>query len=137
MKRIFILFSFALFVAGGAFAQAMSDNEVVAYVKSGLAQGKQKKAIYNELVTKGVSTTQLQRIKDKYEQQQSNVVANKGNENVDTQRVNPEQAEDNASAQSNDLNVDGQEDSIKVFGRDIFRTANLTFEPSRELQEGR
>ena len=78
MKRIFILFSFALFVAGGAFAQAMSDNEVVAYVKSGLAQGKQKKAIYNELVAKGVSTTQLQRIKDKYEQQQSNVVANKG-----------------------------------------------------------
>ena len=133
MKRIFILFSFALFVAGGAFAQAMSDDEVVAYVKSGLAQGKQKKAIYNELVTKGVSTTQLQRIKDKYEQQQSNVVANKGNENVDTQRVNPEQAEDNASAQSNDLNVDGQEDSIKVFGRDIFRTANLTFEPSMNI----
>ena len=133
MKRIFILFSFALFAAGGAFAQAMSDNEVVAYVKSGLAQGKQKKAIYNELVTKGVSTTQLQRIKDKYEQQQSNVVANKGNENVDTQRVNPEQAEDNASAQSNDLNVDGQEDSIKVFGRDIFRTANLTFEPSMNI----
>ena len=107
MKRIFILFSFALFVAGGAFAQAMSDNEVVAYVKSGLAQGKQKKAIYNELVAKGVSTTQLQRIKDKYEQQQSNVVANKGNENVDTQRVNPEQAEDKASAQSNDLNKCG------------------------------
>ena len=133
MKRIFILFSFALFVAGGAFAQAMSDNEVVAYVKSGLAQGKQKKAIYNELVAKGVSTTQLQRIKDKYEQQQSNVVANKGDENVDTQRVNPEQAEDNASAQSNDLNVDGQEDSIKVFGRDIFRTANLTFEPSMNI----
>ena len=133
MKRIFILFSFALFAAGGAFAQAMSDNEVVAYVKSGLAQGKQKKAIYNELVAKGVSTTQLQRIKDKYEQQQSNVVANKGNENVDTQRVNPEQAEDNASAQSNDLNVDGQEDSIKVFGRDIFRTANLTFEPSMNI----
>ena len=133
MKRIFILFSFALFVAGGAFAQAMSDNEVVAYVKSGLAQGKQKKAIYNELVAKGVSTTQLQRIKDKYEQQQANVVANKGNENVDTQRVNPEQAEDKASAQSNDLNVDGPEGGIKVFGRDIFRTANLTFEPSMNM----
>ena len=45
MKRIFILFSFALLVAGGAFAQAMSDDEVVAYVKSGLAQGKQKKSM--------------------------------------------------------------------------------------------
>ena len=133
MKRIFILFSFALLVAGGAFAQAMSDDEVVAYVKSGLAQGKQKKTIYNELMVKGVSTTQLQRIKDKYEQQQSNAVANKGNNNVDTQRVNPEQAEDKAPAQSNDLNVDGPEGGIKVFGRDIFRTANLTFEPSTNI----
>ena len=133
MKRIFILFSFALLVAGGAFAQAMSDDEVVAYVKSGLAQGKQKKTIYNELMVKGVSTTQLQRIKDKYEQQQANVVANKGNNNVDTQRVNPEQAEDKAPAQSNDLNVDGPEGGIKVFGRDIFRTANLTFEPSMNI----
>ena len=133
MKRIFILFSFALLVAGGAFAQAMSDDEVVAYVKSGLAQGKQKKTIYNELMVKGVSTTQLQRIKDKYEQQQSNAVANKGNNNVDTQRVNPEQAEDKAPAQSNDLNVDGAEGGIKVFGRDIFRTANLTFEPSMNI----
>lgn len=133
MKRIFILFSFVLLVAGGAFAQAMSDDEVVAYVKSGLAQGKQKKTIYNELMVKGVSTTQLQRIKDKYEQQQSNAVANKGNNNVDTQRVNPEQAEDKAPAQSNDLNVDGPEGGIKVFGRDIFRTANLTFEPSMNI----
>ena len=133
MKRIFILFSFALLVAGGAFAQAMSDDEVVAYVKSGLAKGKQKKTIYNELMVKGVSTTQLQRIKDKYEQQQSNAVANKGNNNVDTQRVNPEQAEDKAPAQSNDLNVDGPEGGIKVFGRDIFRTANLTFEPSMNI----
>ena len=133
MKRIFIFFSFALLVAGGAFAQAMSDDEVVAYVKSGLAQGKQKKTIYNELMVKGVSTTQLQRIKDKYEQQQSNAVANKGNNNVDTQRVNPEQAEDKAPAQSNDLNVDGPEGGIKVFGRDIFRTANLTFEPSMNI----
>lgn len=133
MKRILILFSFVLLVAGGAFAQAMSDDEVVAYVKSGLAQGKQKKTIYNELMVKGVSTTQLQRIKDKYEQQQSNAVANKGNNNVDTQRVNPEQAEDKAPAQSNDLNVDGPEGGIKVFGRDIFRTANLTFEPSMNI----
>lgn len=133
MKRIFILFSFALLVAGGAFAQAMSDDEVVAYVKSGLAQGKQKKTIYNELMVKGVSTTQMQRIKDKYEQQKENAVANKGNNNVDTQRVNPEQAEDKAPAQSNDLNVDGPEGGIKVFGRDIFRTANLTFEPSMNI----
>lgn len=57
----------------------------------------------------------------------------KSNKNVDTQRVNPEQAEDKAPAQSNDMTVDGPEGGIKVFGRDIFRTANLTFEPSMNI----
>ena len=133
MKRIFILFSFALLVAGGAFAQAMSDEEVISYVKNGVNQGKSQQTLYKELVARGVSTSQMQRIKDKYEQQKENAVANKGNNNVDTQRVNPEQAEDKAPAQSNDLNVDGPEGGIKVFGRDIFRTANLTFEPSMNI----
>lgn len=133
MKRIFILFSFALLVAGVANAQAMSDEEVISYVKSGVNQGKSQQTLYKELVARGVSTSQLQRIKDKYEQQKKNAVASKGNSNVDTQRVNPEQAEDKAPAQSNDMGVDGAEDSIKVFGRDIFRTANLTFEPSMNI----
>ena len=133
MKRIWILFFFALLAAGGANAQAMSDDEVISYVKNAVNQGKSQQTIYKELVARGVSTSQLQRIKDKYEQQKENAVANKTNKNVDTQRVNPEQAEDKAPAQSNDMTVDGPEGGIKVFGRDIFRTANLTFEPSMNI----
>ena len=133
MKKIWILFFFALLAAGGANAQAMSDDEVISYVKNAVNQGKSQQTIYKELVARGVSTSQLQRIKDKYEQQKEDAVANKSNKNVDTQRVNPEQAEDKAPAQSNDMNVDEPEDSIKVFGRDIFRTANLTFEPSMNI----
>ena len=133
MKRIWILFFFALLAAGGANAQAMSDDEVISYVKNAVNQGKSQQTIYKEVVARGVSTSQLQRIKDKYEQQKENAVVKKSNKNVDTQRVNPEQAEDKAPAQSNDMNVDEPEDSIKVFGRDIFRTANLTFEPSMNI----
>ena len=133
MKRIWILFFFALLAAGGANAQAMSDDEVISYVKNAVNQGKSQQTIYKELVARGVSTSQLQRIKDKYEQQKENAVAKKSNKNVDTQRVNPEQAEDKAPAQSNDMTVDGPEGGIKVFGRDIFRTANLTFEPSMNI----
>ena len=133
MKRIWILFFFALLAAGGANAQAMSDDEVISYVKNAVNQGKSQQTIYKELVARGVSTSQLQRIKEKYEQQKENAVAKKSNKNVDTQRVNPEQAEDKAPAQSNDMNVDGPEEGIKVFGRDIFRTANLTFEPSMNI----
>ena len=133
MKRIWILFFFALLAASGANAQAMSDDEVMSYVKNAASQGKSQQTIYKELVARGVSTSQLQRIKDKYEQQKEDAVANQSNKNVDTQRVNPEQAEDKAPAQSNDMNVDGPEEGIKVFGRDIFRTANLTFEPSMNI----
>ena len=133
MKRIWILFFFALLAAGGANAQAMSDDEVISYVKNAVNQGKSQQTIYKELVARGVSTSQLQRIKDKYEQQKENAVVKKSNKNVDTQRVNPEQAEDKAPAQSNDMTVDGPEGGIKVFGRDIFRTANLTFEPSMNI----
>ena len=133
MKRIWILFFFALLAAGGANAQAMSDDEVISYVKNAVNQGKSQQTIYKELVARGVSTSQLQRIKDKYEQQKEDAVANQSNKNVDTQRVNPEQAEDKAPAQSNDMTVDGPEGGIKVFGRDIFRTANLTFEPSMNI----
>ena len=133
MKKIWILFFFALLAAGGANAQAMSDDEVISYVKNAVNQGKSQQTIYKELVARGVSTSQLQRIKDKYEQQKENAVANKTNKDVDTQRVNPEQAEDKAPAQSNDMTVDGPEGGIKVFGRDIFRTANLTFEPSMNI----
>ena len=133
MKRIWILFFFALLAAGGANAQAMSDDEVISYVKNAVNQGKSQQTIYKEVVARGVSTSQLQRIKDKYEQQKENAVVKKSNKNVDTQRVNPEQAEDKAPAQSNDMTVDGPEGGIKVFGRDIFRTANLTFEPSMNI----
>ena len=133
MKKIWILFFFALLAAGGANAQAMSDDEVISYVKNAVNQGKSQQTIYKEVVARGVSTSQLQRIKDKYEQQKENAVVKKSNKNVDTQRVNPEQAEDKAPAQSNDMNVDGPEEGIKVFGRDIFRTANLTFEPSMNI----
>ena len=133
MKRIWILFFFALLAAGGANAQAMSDDEVISYVKNAVNQGKSQQTIYKEVVARGVSTSQLQRIKEKYEQQKENAVAKKSNKNVDTQRVNPEQAEDKAPAQSNDMTVDGPEGGIKVFGRDIFRTANLTFEPSMNI----
>lgn len=132
MKKIWILFFFALLAAGGANAQAMSDEEVISYVKNAVNQGKSQQTIYKELVARGVSTSQLQRIKDKYEQQKANAVARRGNDSVDTQRVNTEL--DEVRTKQNDYpRIEDEQDSIKVFGRDIFRNANLTFEPSMNI----
>ena len=133
MKRILFLISFVLFVSYNATAQSMSDEAVMTYVKNGMKQGKSQKQLYNELMVRGVSTSQLQRIKDKYEQQKNETVANKGVEKIDTERKNPEAEEDKAQAQNNNMKADEPEDSIKVFGRDIFKNAALTFEPSMNI----
>ena len=131
MKRVLFFIFLSLLTSSIANAQAMSDDAVVEYVKSGVRQGKSQQQLYKELMLKGVTTTQLQRIKDKYEQEKNQAVANKGTNNVDTQRVNPEEAEDKAPAQSGNMRQAAP--GIQVFGRDIFQNSNLTFEPSMNI----
>ena len=131
MKRVLFFIFLSLLTSSIANAQAMSDDAVVEYVKSGVRQGKSQQQLYKELMLKGVTTTQLQRIKDKYEQEKNQTAANKGTNNVDTQRVNPEEAEDKAPAQSGNMRQAAP--GIQVFGRDIFQNSNLTFEPSMNI----
>lgn len=133
MKKFLFIILITFLGVSVANAQAMSDDDVMKYAKSGVSQGKQPKQVYKELLAKGVTTTQMERVKEKYESQKENHIANKGNDNVDTQRVNPEARDDVSSAQSNNLAQDVPHNGIKVFGRDIFRSANLTFEPSMNI----
>lgn len=65
-KRIIILLS-ALLVLGAqqAFAQ-MSDSQVISYITSGVASGKSEGQIASELMAKGVTTSQLQRLMKTY-----------------------------------------------------------------------
>ena len=122
-----------LFTATVNFAQSMSDEDVMEYVKTGVKQGKTQKQLYQELLIKGVTKEQLLRIKEKYEQQQSEAKTIKGNADVDTQRLNPEKRDDVASAQDDNKQQAAPEGGIQVFGRDIFRNSDLTFEPSMNI----
>ena len=49
---------------------AMTDQEVIAYVKSGIAAGKSQQQIGKELLAKGVTPEQAERIKASYEAQE-------------------------------------------------------------------
>lgn len=133
MKKFLFIILITFLASPIANAQAMSDDAVMEYVKKGVKEGKSQQQLYKELMVKGVTTTQLQRIKDNYDRQKENRIAKKGNDDVDTQRVNPETRDDVAPAQSDNMRLDVPEDTIKVFGRDIFRNANLTFEPSLNI----
>lgn len=133
MKKLLLVLFLTLFTATVNFAQSMSDEDVMEYVKDGVKQGKTQKQLYQELLIKGVTKEQLLRIKEKYEQQQSEAKTIKGNADVDTQRVNPEKRDDVASAQDDNKQQAAPEGGIQVFGRDIFRNSDLTFEPSMNI----
>ena len=133
MKKLLLVLFLTLFTATVNFAQSMSDEAVMEYVKTGVKQGKTQKQLYQELLIKGVTKEQLLRIKEKYEQQQSEAKTIKGNADVDTQRLNPEKRDDVASAQDDNKQQAAPEGGIQVFGRDIFRNSDLTFEPSMNI----
>ena len=133
MKKILFSLFLTLMMPTAIFAQSMTDDAVMAYVKDGVKQGKTQKQLYQELLIKGVTKEQLLRIKEKYEQQQSMSKERKGNENIDTERTEAKDEKNSSSAQDDNKKLAMPQDGIKVFGRDIFYSSNLTFEPSMNI----
>lgn len=133
MKKILFSLFLTLMMPTAIFAQSMTDDAVMAYVKDGVKQGKTQKQLYQELLIKGVTKEQLLRIKEKYEQQQSMSKERQGNENIDTERTEAKDEKNSSSAQDDNKKLAMPQDSIKVFGRDIFYSSNLTFEPSMNI----
>ena len=67
MRRILFLILCLFIFFGSAYAQRMSDEQVVEYVKQAQAAGKSQKQMTAELLRRGVTREQVLRIKDKYE----------------------------------------------------------------------
>lgn len=127
-KALFLLFSFCLFSLV-SYAQ-MSDEAVVKYVKEGVQQGKSQQQLTRELVVKGVTKEQVERIRDQYQASQA-AQTEKKSATDDVQRANPETQDLQTTEMAGEKEV--EESGIKVFGRDIFRNQSLTFEPSMNM----
>lgn len=109
----------------------MSDEAVYSYAKDAVAAGKSQDVIIKELAARGVTRTQAERIKRKLEetgelQEKTETVATANRERTVTERVDTKAIAETASTTP-------ETDSITVYGRDIFTTANLTFAPSVNL----
>ena len=61
----------SLFMACTLMAAAMTDQQVIDYIKQQTAAGKSNQQIGKELMAKGVTREQAQRIKEKFESQQN------------------------------------------------------------------
>ena len=111
-------------------AQSMSDSQVLEYVKDGIKQGKEQKQLASELARKGVTKEQATRVKQLYEQQNNVNASNATGTDVNESRLREEMKENTSDMLEDHPSTQDLERSNQVFGRNIFNTRNLTFEPS-------
>lgn len=159
----------------------MTDQQVLEYVKQGMAQGKDQNQMAAELARRGVTRAQAERIKKLYEQGSLDGTANSSSNEQSRSRLRNATQDDQLNSNTDNLNtretssrkMAGQttstgtdvfsgdnstlqeinnmlgasdymdyaaQDSLsrvlqenEVFGRNIFNTENLTFEPSVNL----
>ena len=138
MKMRRILLSLLLFCSLSAFA--LTDDQVIAYIKEQAAAGKTEQQIGKELLAQGVTPEQAERIKARLESQTT------AETNVTSQSVaaaNRERRHDastDLSAASFDnisREVDegdnGTVSARQIYGHQVFNSRSLTFEPSENL----
>lgn len=133
-----ILLSFLMFCTLSAFA--MTDDEVIAYIKQQSAAGKTEQQIGKELLAKGVTPDQAKRIKAKFEAQQGSEtqVVNQSAASLSKERTH-DSSEDLSAASFDDMNreidkgLDGSVSVRDIYGHKVFNTRSLSFEPSENL----
>lgn len=135
MYKFLFVFLLLLGLAGTAQAQ-MSDQQVVDYVKNGISAGKDKNQIGRELVVRGVTQSQLERLKVQYEEGKTVDAGTAGVTVGSRQRKSPVdgavlEVVDSLSAAP--TAVAGRNPSRPVFGRNVFNRTNLTFEPNENV----
>lgn len=150
-RKLFLLFVGVAILAIAGFAR-MSDNEVLQYIKTQSALGKSEQVIGRELVARGVSPEQVERIKARQEremtQQPATVTAtdkisqSRGSRTSRTGEINDGNLNLNRNNTSIE-NIDAEyqtdyalaEEPVRkeVFGHNVFNERNLSFAPSDNL----
>ncbi|MEY8709073.1 SLBB domain-containing protein, partial [Bacteroides faecichinchillae] len=114
-------------------AQSMSDQQVLEYVKEGIKQGKEQKQMAAELARKGVTKEQAIRVKELYEKQNNVNTSNATGTDINESRLREEMKENTSDMLEDHPSAQDLSREDQVFGRNIFNTRNLTFEPSVNL----
>ena len=129
MKKFGILFA-ALFSFSVAM-YAISDEAVIQLAKTMYEQGKEPRAIAQELMAQGATMEQLQRIKSTLEAQQAAGEVGEVSEDVqtDTSTETPEERKQTGET-APALPV---HEGSGLYSADIFRTQGLSFEPQMNI----
>ena len=135
IQKLFRLFLFSLLLCSSSslMAQSMSDQQVLEYVKEGIKQGKEQKQMAAELARKGVTKEQAIRVKELYEKQNNVNTSNATGTDINESRLREEMKENTSDMLEDHPTAQDLSREDQVFGRNIFNTRNLTFEPSVNL----
>lgn len=128
-------------------AGAMTDDEVIRYIRTQSANGKTEKQIGQELLAKGVRPEQVQRIKAKYQKEgtmgtgQPAQTATLQKSSTPTSYQRGSMDEDRSTiivSETDEMTVDNytvdvQTPQKQVYGHELFNSQSLSFEPNKNL----
>ncbi|MDO4526321.1 MAG: SLBB domain-containing protein [Bacteroidales bacterium] len=124
-KKIFVSFVFLFLCLFSALGQSMTDAQVIKFVQTKHSQGLSQQEIASQLLARGVTMEQMQRVKNK-----AQVLANESNEVKEIEKtITRTQPEVEGIPADKLPSANGP----KVFGRDIFNNKNLSFQPSNNM----
>ena len=130
----------SLFMAATLMASAMTDQEVINYIKTATAAGKSNQQIGKELMARGVTPEQAKRIKQQLEgeQQSETVVAKQGVSGIYKERAHDASADLSSETVTDvsrevDEGWDNTVSARQIYGHKVFNSRALTFEPSDNL----
>ena len=151
MKNRILLFATLLTITLCASAQSMSDDQVLRYVMAETQKGTSQQEMAKELIQKGVSMQQLQRVKRKAEAMKmergkttERAIKGRTRSSILGQTKEDEE-QDKMKTNDRGLYYTDPNDSLeyfielekqgqrKVFGRNIFNQENLTFQPASNM----
>ena len=144
MKK-FLLSMLCLCASVAMWGQSVSDQELVKYAVELKRSGSSDSDIAKQLIQRGATVQQIQRVRQQYAKQITQRGLDNNVDNVvvsakERMRVNNE-VKDNDIVTSHGENApayvsgsDGKKTNVKkVFGRDIFNSKNLSFEPQMNI----
>ncbi len=128
------LFSIA-FLCFALAASAMTDDEVLSYIRAESANGKTYQEIGKELMAKGVSADQVRRLRSRYQSESASTAVESQSAALtdDGRNAAPETTYQNLGNTVDVFAPERGEAAREVYGRDIFNSRALTFEPNKNL----
>ncbi len=125
MKR-FTLYLFTFLISACSLFAQMSDDQIINYVKSEMSKGTSQQAIGAELLKRGVTQAQVERIKNKVNQQNQNTSKTSDNTPVTVLRENNSTEKIPVDTVVKPI----ENNKLNIFGKNIFNQKNISFTPN-------